>query len=554
MNGGAAMANACWLASNMAARQRFHRALAAPAETQHAWLQAQLARHAASDFGNGHDFAAIADYAGFARRVPLADYDDFAPWIGRIRRGDTMVLSIDPVTHFAPTSGSSGARKLIPFTRGLTTAFDAAVGPWMLDLAHRRPRLVGGPAYWSVSPLSTTETIADPARTSDNAGAVPIGFADDAEYLGGAKAWLVRRAMAVPASIRHVRDERAFWCLSLLALLRQPELRLISVWHPSFLELLVAAAVEAWSELLEAVASGSNPWEVALPSAAHAAWRAPANRVRAAALRRIGASNWPAWWPRLQVVSCWGEQAAQSGCDRLRSRCAEDAPRVLVQRKGLLATEAVVTVPFADALPLAVCSHYFEFLQDDGDIRRAHELRPGAHYEVIVTNGGGLWRYRLGDVVECTGHLAATPTLRFLGRGGHVSDLRGEKLSEPFVAEALRGLWGDDPAPAVAVLRGWERGAAAGYELLLSTESLAGSVERVAQRLEALLWENPHYALARRLGQLAPLQVVTIGEDDARDALRAHAGRLGEAKPRTLVRAPTRETGRHPAHTGRTAI
>lgn len=534
MTGASALANACWLASGYSANRRFCRALKTPGETQEAWLRAQLARHARSRYGEAHEFASIHDGTAFSRRVPLVDYETLAPWIERVGRGEPQVLGTDAVTHLAPTSGSTGASRLIPFTRGLTAAFDAAVSPWMTDLARQRPRLVGGPVYWSVSPLGDTTR---PADADDLARAVPVGFADDAEYLGGPKAWLVRQLLAVPSSVRHVRDERDFWSLSLLALLRQRELRLISVWHPTFLELLVAAAEGAWPDLLDAVERGACPWAGALPASARGAWRARPDSARAAELRRIGPSDWPRWWPHLQVVSCWGEQAAASGWRRIATHLAARLPGVLVQAKGLLATEAIVTVPIGEARPLAITSHYFEFLDESGDIRRAHELVRGKRYEVIVTNGGGLWRYRLGDIVECTGHLVATPSLRFLGRAGQVSDLRGEKLCEPFVAEALRLLWGVHAPPAVATLRGWEDGASAGYELLLSTETLCEAVTEVARRMEGALRENPHYALARRLGQLAPLRVVIVEPDAARGELRQRTGRLGDAKPRTLVGA-----------------
>ena len=62
------------------------------------------------------------------------------------------------------------------------------------------------------------------------------------------------------------------------------------------------------------------------------------------------------------------------------------------------------------------------------------------HFEssaVIVTTGGGLWRYRLGDLVEVDGFVAATPSLRFIGRGASVSALCGEKLNETFVTRAI---------------------------------------------------------------------------------------------------------------------
>jgi hypothetical protein len=520
-----ALANAAWLAVGARATRRFHRALGAPAEAQREWLRAQLVHHGRTRYGAEYDFASITDYTAFARHAPLTTYDDLAPWIERIRRGERNVLCTDQVTHLATTSGSTGAAKLVPFTRALAGAFQAAVAPWFRDLVRQRPALVGGPAYWSISPLP------DASTSSSDAG-VPVGFADDAEYLGGTSARLVRQLFAVPSLVRLARDEDAFWRLSLLALLRARELRFISVWHPSFVELLVAHAATAWAELLGAIESGENPWADALPAVAGSAWSARPDPARAAALRRIGPEHWPRWWPRLQVLSCWGEAAAEGGWRRLVDRL----PGVLVQRKGLLATEAVVTIPIQGAMPLAVTSHFFEFVDDSGEPRLAHQLERGRQYEVVVTNGGGLWRYRLGDVVECSGFVRATPSLRFLGRAGRVSDLRGEKLAEPFVAEALRNLW-SGPMPAVAYLRARDDGSSAGYELVLSPEGLTGPVEDVLRRLEGALSANPHYALARRLGQLAPLRAAVLS-DDVTVAQRSGARpgvRLGDVKPTALA-------------------
>ena len=244
---------------------------------------------------------------------------------------------------------------------------------------------------------------------------------------------------------------------------------------------------------------------------------------RVADLRRLGPRAWAQWWPGLRVVSCWGDQAAEPGFLELQRKF----PGVLVQAKGLLATEAAVTIPWGGEYPLAVTSHFFEFIDPAGDVRRAHEVEQGKPYEVVVTNGGGLWRYRLGDVVECTGRVAATPTMRFLGRAGNVSDLCGEKLSEAFVGEVLRGLWPAGERPAHAVLRAAE----ASYVLEISGVAKAGLVERIESALSA----NPHYALARRLGQLTCVRVVVVGEDVARDALLNQSGRLGDLKPAVLV-------------------
>ncbi len=502
MNLGASLANVAWLTRSRSAARRFARSLGEPQSVQDAWLQRRLARHAASVFGQTHEFASIRDAAQFARRVPLMEPSTLEPWVDRIRRGEQNVLACGRVTHLVPTSGSTGARKLIPFSRDLQSGFDAAVAAWMVDLARQRPALCWGPAYWSVSPLAN-----DAESTTE---AVPIGFADDADYLGGGAAWLVRQALAAPADLRHERDLPTFWRRTLRAVLAHRDLRLISVWHPSFIDLLVEAAAAQWSQVLGELTP-----------------------ARARELDQIGPGDWPRWWPHLQVVSCWGDQAAAPGFRRLAARL----PLTVVQAKGLLATEAVVTIPYAGTHPLAVTSHYFEFLDESGGLHGAGALERGAHYDVVVTNGGGLWRYRLGDVVECTGHVLATPALRFVGRRARQSDLRGEKLSEVFVADVLRALWPVASPPAYLALRAWDDTAGAGYELLVSAADLPPGPNGLADRLDAALGANPHYAIARRLGQLALPRVVPVGADRGARDLAATSGRLGDAKPGVLIGA-----------------
>jgi hypothetical protein len=491
------IAQGLWAAGNLAAAARFARALRDPERAQSAWLARRLAADADSVFGREHDFPAIRSYHDFARKVPMRDWSGFSPWIDRIRAGEHGVLGSEPVSHLAPTSGSSGARKLIPFTPSLHRAFAGAVGAWMFDLTILEPGILGGSAYWSISPVAGGETAVP--------GAVPVGFADDAEYLGSWQAKLARLVMAVPAGLRHEKDSGNFWKRTAACLLAHRDLRLISVWHPSFLGLIQAAVEREWDEILGLL-----------------------DRGRAAELRRVGPQSPSGWWPSLRVVSCWGDMAAGPGMREI----VRQYPRCRVQPKGLLATEAVVTIPWRGTYPLAVTSHFFEFLSDHGDVMRAHELERGQTYEMVVTNGGGLWRYRLGDMVACDGYCAGVPTLRFLGRAGNVSDLCGEKLTETFVAECFSALWpvGKD-RPLVAYLHARPGGdGGSGYDLIVASPM----DKQLVELLDSLLRANPHYDLARRLGQLRPLRLhldpaagVLGGGGDPR--------RLGDIKPLVLV-------------------
>jgi len=482
----------------------FRRALNRPAEAQRKVLRGLLARNSTCAYGRIHGFGEIKSYADFARRVPLVEYEDLAPWVKRIRSGESRVLTNERVTHLIPTSGSTGARKLIPFTTGLQAEFNRAIGPWMTDLARQHPKILLGPAYWSITPAQK------PAQPETSA--IPIGFADDASYLGGAKGWLVRAAMVAPDGTSQLTDLEEFRFQTLLCLLRQRDLRLISVWHPSFLTLLLDALPGCWDKLLARL-HGENT-----------------NRAREL---KCGNPRQPeSLWPHLRVISCWGDGHADLSLADLPGRF----PNVLVQAKGLLATEAFATIPLGDFHPVAVCSHFYEFIDDRGRVHPVHDLRAGEMYEVVVTTAGGLWRYRMHDQVRVTGFLGRTPSLRFVGRNGNVSDLCGEKLSEAFVAGVLQeSLVDAKTRPRFALLAPDEDSAGRGYTLYIEGTPpgyLAGVVENA-------LRENPNYAHCRDLGQLRPVRMFMIargGYETFARRLVAEGRRLGDIKPVPLSR------------------
>jgi hypothetical protein len=523
MNPKAAAANAVWLAASLPASRRFRHALAHPDEVQWRLLRSQLVRNARCDYGRAHGFGEIRNYAEFARRVPIVNYDDCESWINRIMHGEQSVLTEEPVTHLAPTSGSTGARKLIPFNASLLRSFNLAIGSWMIDLCRQYPSIVPGPAYWSVTPIAN-----EPDQENS---AVPIGFEDDGHYLGGVGRRLVNAVMAVPSAVRHVTNIDAFRRITLLHLLRQKDLRLISIWHPSFLALLLDAMPAAWEELLSDIHSGGCSRLNGISQSVLLALRFPANPRRAAELKRADPSKLETIWPMLRVVSCWGDAHAGLALADLARRI----PHVAIQPKGLLATEAVITIPFGGKYPVALGSHFFEFIDEHGAIRQVHELRKTGIYEVVVTTGGGLWRYRLGDKVEVTGFLERTPSLRLIGRAGLVSDRFGEKLSEAFVSHALREAWAGLPTmPAFAMLAP-EEGSPIQSHYTLYVEG--AFPDDIPVRLDAALSQNPHYAYCRDLGQLHTPRIFRIDAQayESFVAIEMRRGmRLGDIKPIAL--------------------
>lgn len=209
----------------------------------------------------------------------------------------------------------------------------------------------------------------------------------------------------------------------------------------------------------------------------------------------------------------------------------------MLQAKGLLATEAVVSIPYAGRHPLAVCSHFVELLDDSERSWLVHEVEQDQEYTVVVTTGGGLYRYRLGDRVVVDGFVGATPSLRFLCREGAVVDLCGEKLDERHVSQVLQRLLPAELEVGFVLLAPDRRPQGDGYTLYV--EAADDLPDGLAGRLDELLGDNPHYRYGRRLGQLGPARVVQVTEQAQHAFLERHLRhgmRLGEIKPTGLSR------------------
>ncbi len=436
-------ANLVWWGSCVPEWFRFRQALTDVEACQRQALLSILQGHRFSDFGRRHGFERLTTAEEFQSAVPLDSEEALSEEIERLAETGRSGRVDEAVLLLEPTSGSTGPSRLIPYTASLKAQFQRAVGAWVADLFWRRPGLMNGRAYWSLSP---------PVAARRH-GRMKVGFEHDAEYLSPLARWL---SGCVCLDTR--AEEERFWEHTCQVLLQARDLRLISVWSPSFLLVLVERIQELWHTL---------------PTRPEQQRAEPAT-----------------WWPDLGLISCWADAQSSAPAAQLQDRF----PGVEIQPKGLLATEGVVTLPLGGRRPLALRSHFFEFEDQAGRHLLAHQLGQGESYRVLLTTGGGLYRYPLGDRVQVDGFLGQCPTFVFLGRDS-VVDHRGEKLHQSEVGRLLHEI------PGFAMLAYEDEG----YVLFSESGSTAQG-----QRLEEALCANFHYALCRQLGQLRPLRVFRV--------------------------------------------
>jgi hypothetical protein len=467
--------NLLWMAGSARAHRAYRRARRDPRRAQETILLDFLRRNAGSEYGRRHAYEKIRSISEFQDAVPVVSYEDLEPWVERIRNGEPNVLTVEPVVMMEKTSGSSRAAKYIPYTESLRREFQNAISAWMFDLFARRPGLLGGSQYWSISPV---------AREKETTpGGLAVGFEDDSEYLSSLERRLAGWVMAVPRSLCRIADVEESRRETLRHLIANRDLRFISVWNPSFLSILMSR-----------LPRGLRPAEL---------------------------------WPELKLISCWTSGPSRRFVPELR----ELFPGVEIQGKGLLATEGVVSFPEMGrpAPSAALTSHFLEFMDPDGRCRLVDELEVGSRYSVLMTTGGGFARYSLGDQVE----VVAPSCLEFVGRTGDTSDLCGEKLSEVFVgpiledASALFGLGG-------LLMLAPEWGRPPRYEFFVESGIAAPAATYVEKRLR----QSVHYDYCRRLGQLDPVEgvSVTAGCERYVRGCERLGQRVGNVKPAYLRR------------------
>lgn len=528
-----ATANLAWLASCFPAYRNFRQALKNPELVQARLLARLLAANADSAYAKRWQFSSVHTVREYQRAVPIASYDDFAPWIQRIMDGEQRVLTSEPVLMLERSSGSSGAAKYIPYTRSLRKEFQRAVGAWMLDLSKHHPALIIGSAYWSLTPLARKREVTK--------GGLAVGFENDTEYFGGFQRKALQTLMAVPDELARITDLDTSIYATLRFLLQAPSLAFVSVWHPSFLTILMEH-LRLQSERLIADLRGG---ELRPPTSVSNGVLAPLKKylrqqkTRAAHLHKVLQRKEKLsphdLWPNLEIISCWSDAAARSAVPTLQAQF----PSARIQGKGLLATEGVVSIPMVsqDGCAAAVTSHFYEFTEDESaSPKLLHELELGREYGVLLTTGGGLWRYRLGDRVRVVGHYERTPLLEFIGKEGEVSDLCGEKLNSIFVGDVLNELKSERVITADFAMLAPSFDKTPRYILFLH-----GRMERedLDVLLDSKLKANSHYAYCRKLGQLARPVVFRVTGNPVESFLRRSSEmgqRTGSVKPTPLHR------------------
>ncbi|MDR2911977.1 MAG: GH3 auxin-responsive promoter family protein [Alistipes sp.] len=377
-----------------------------PAEVQEEQLRWLVERGAATAFGQDHGLGGngrggfgYAEHGGgslierYQARVPVREYEGFAPYIERARRGERDVLWAGETRWFARSSGTTGSKsKYIPVTRD---------GLRMSHLRGPRDCIALNVERWP-------ETGVYGGKTLTLGGSRRIEREGENALTGDLSAIMIENVPMLANLWRVPRTETA-----LMADFEQKVDRICR--ECAEVDVRALAGVPSWNLVM---------------------------------LRRMleftGKSNLLEVWPRLELFIHGGVNFSPY----------REVYRRLIPSDGMHYMETYnasegffgIADGFGDDMLLMLdYGTFYEFLPvgDLDDPSKAvpiEGVRTGVNYAMIISSAGGLWRYMVGDTVRFTS--CAPYRIRVSGRTRQYINAFGEEIivdnAESAIAAACR--------------------------------------------------------------------------------------------------------------------
>ena len=411
--------------------RRLEKSTVSPMEENEALLKKILRENKNTEYGKAHGFADIATVEEFRARVPVSYYEDYEPFIERMKAGETDILTASKVLGYSRTSGSSGVPKYIPATEASLKAYvkytwTRALALGAQELKRQGKRYAPGRGVF-LSP-ATNECLPSglPCSNIAEIGARQYGVVypyiltlptkhlfdmHDGDYIYN----IYRFALS---------DEDATFIFSVFLSVNVSQIAYLKKnWQVIVDDIekgVISESIDMKPELRETLSKRIRP----MPERAAYLRKQFEQGFDETLFRRL--------WPNMTVICGIGNASFKSSADYVRSM-AKDIPfdfSIYGASEGLVAA----CYQLNDTnMQLLTDSCFYEFIPigaPDSEAVTLDGVKTGEKYELLITTQAGLYRYRLKDVIEVRGFRGKCPLISFVYRKGQLFNIAGEKFSE----------------------------------------------------------------------------------------------------------------------------
>lgn len=391
-------------------------------------------------FGRDHGFDTIRSVDDYRAAVPIRDFEGHRPYVDRMIHGERDILFPGKPIIYNTTSGTTNQPKMIPISQRY---FDQSVSQmnkvWLYSVMADNPHIYDGKSLSAVAP-------AEEGRVEDG---TPYGSVSGMGYRNIPAVLKSTHAATYPViCIRDYLDK--YYTMVRLAL--EHDITFIISPSPSNVLRWHQTVMEQFEELMRDIRDGTlrERARAGLPDDGRdeVLRTLKPNPGRVKELEALYASHGNGlrprhYWPNISCVNLW----KQGNFAQMLPKLDDYFPESTVRRAfGYQASEGRVGLVLSNEWDCSVLAHYVyhvEFMPEEergSDTPRtllAHEVENGRRYFLIFTNGSGLYRYDINDLVEVVGWYNRLPLFTFIQKGEGVTSLTGEKLAEPQVIHAV---------------------------------------------------------------------------------------------------------------------
>ena len=449
-------------------------------------------------------------------RSKLSDYEitDYEDYRASIESGFSDLkspLSGKEILYWAESSGTSGKRKLFPITDLYRKQFQRTTPPMMCRIIEKFPNFLNQKVLYFAA---MTPVERSPAG-------IEVGFLSNYNYRNIRP--LMKKAYAFPTEVFKDWDTFQMWA-PLYAL--ATDISGMFATTPSVITRFSQSIRSNFALYLHAM---KNPQSVPafLPKV-----RVSENRLEVLDSLKNKSPQFHELWPSLQMVCCWKSSACSL-------QLAEMEPvlggEIQIVDATYAATESWINVPLAGKAggPVHPEAHLFEFIPAGSEIKKENlipmwALEPDREYEIFVTTAMGLVRYRVYDMIRCTGYFEKSPVIEFVRKSLNEIILAGSfaiRVSEDQILKAVQetGRLFDN---------NWFFGPnldSTGLVFYFRNKSAisADQLKKIDSEVESL---NKYYANDISRGALRPLTAIQLAGDHPVWNISQHA----QTKPRIM--------------------
>lgn len=394
-------------------------------------LKKILKSNADTEYGKQHDFAHIKSIEEFRKKVPVSTYEDFAPYIKRVKNGESNILTSSKILGYSRTSGSSGVPKYIPATSDSIKAYVKYTWTRAVALAVRELNKNGKkykPGRGVFLSPATNEKLPNglPCSNIAEIGAMRYGF-------------LYPFILTIPTGqLFDMHDGDYIYNIYRFALADEDATFIFSVFFSINVSQL-AYLKDHWQIIVDDIEKGtiSDSIDINPELRKNLSKLIRPMPKRAAYLRKQFVQGFDDTlikriWPNMTVISGIGNASFKPAADYVRGV----AGNIPLDFSIYGASEGLVAACYElenTNMQLLTDSCFYEFIpagEDTGKVLTLDELEDGKQYEILITTQAGLYRYHLKDVIEVRGFRNKTPLISFVYRKGQYFNIAGEKFSE----------------------------------------------------------------------------------------------------------------------------